>query len=273
MTPVDLYLDLLKRTLTRIVVEDGYLAYTPPPGTDVAILWERLFRESRTYDLALVRRAGFDLATRSEGKDWPASAETMIGLLRLDNVEQCVRTALDDGIEGDLIETGVWRGGAGILMRAVLKAYEDERRVVWLADSFQGLPKPDAATYPQDAGDVHWNYGELAISRRQVEDNFRRYGLLDDQVRFIEGWFRETLPGAPVERIAVLRVDGDMYESTIVALESLYPKVTPGGFVIIDDYGALTRCRQAVDDFRSANGISEPLHMVDWTGAFWRVPR
>lgn len=273
MTPVDLYLDLLKRTLTRIVTEDGQVAYAPGPGTKAETIFRWLVEETGLVDLGLVRKTAFDLAKRTEGLDWPASAETMIGLKRLDNLEYCVRTALEEGIPGDLVETGVWRGGAGIFMRAVLKAYNDEQRVVWLADSFAGLPKPDASAYPQDAGDAHWTYGELAVSREMVESNFRRYGLLDDQVRFIEGWFRDTLPSAPIERIAVLRLDGDMYESTIVALESLYTKVTPGGFVIVDDYGAVPGCRQAVHDFREARGISESIEPIDWAGAFWRVAR
>jgi O-methyltransferase len=271
MTPVDLYLDLLKRTLTRSITEDGYVAFMPGPGTHAEAHFHALVAAIGAHDLSLVRTRPFDLAARSEGRDWPATAETMIGLKRLDNLEYCVRTVLDEGIEGDLVETGVWRGGAAILMRAVLRAYGDTQRSVWLADSFAGLPKPDAERYPQDAGDLHWSWQELAISREAVEANFRRYGLLDDQVRFIEGWFRDTLPTAPIERIAVLRLDGDMYESTIVALESLYAMVAPGGFVIVDDYGAVPGCRQAVDDFRGARDISEAVLPIDWAGAYWRV--
>jgi hypothetical protein len=220
----------------------------------------------------LVHTRSFDPAVRATGRDWPTEAETMVGLQRLDNLQDCIVTVLRDGIPGDLVETGVWRGGCAILMRAVLKAWGDDRRQVWLADSFQGLPEPAPDQYPQDAGDVHAQFTPyLGVSLDVVKANFARYDLLDDQVRFLPGWFRDTLPTAPIDRIAVLRLDGDMYESTYQALSALYAKVPPGGFVIIDDYGALPRCRLAVEDFRAANHISETIMPIDWTGVYWRV--
>jgi hypothetical protein len=93
--------------------------------------------------------------------------------------------------------------------------------------------------------------------------------MLDRQVRFLEGWFKDTLPTAPIGQIAVLRLDGDMYESTIQALEALYERVSPGGFVIIDDY-FLGPCRQAVTDFRSRTGIIDSIIDIDGKGVFWR---
>jgi O-methyltransferase len=213
----------------------------------------------------------FDPELRRYGHDWPAEAETMTGLARLDNLEHCVRDVLERRVPGDLIETGVWRGGAAIFMRAILAAYGDRERVVWVADSFEGLPPPDAERYPADADDEHWRQTELVVSRSEVEGNFARYGLLDEQVRFLPGWFRDTLPGAPIEQLAVLRVDGDMYESTIIALESLYPKLAPGGYVIVDDYGAVPGCRQAVEDFRARERITERAEAIDWTGIFWQL--
>lgn len=210
---------------------------------------------------------------RSFGLDLPTNAETMIGLYRLDNIEHCITTALKHGVPGDVAETGVWRGGAAIFMRAVLKALGDTDRKVWLADSFQGLPKPDAASYPADRNVNMWAWPQLAVSLSTVKANFARYGLLDEQVCFIEGWFRDTLPTAPIDRLAVLRLDGDMYESTIVALRSLYHKVSPGGFVIIDDYGAVPVARQAVDEFRAAEKIVAPLCPIDWTGVYWQVTK
>jgi O-methyltransferase len=212
-----------------------------------------------------------DLQTRAAGRDWPATAETMIGLFRLQNLQECIADILQRGVPGDLIETGVWRGGACIFMRAVLKAFGDAKRTVWLADSFQGLPRPDAKTYPADAGDMLWAARELAVSIETVRANFERYGLLDDQVRFLPGWFRDSLPAAPIGQPALLRLDGDMYESTMVALRSLYPKVSPGGYVIVDDYGAIASCRQAVTDFRAEFAIRNELRSIDWTGVFWRI--
>jgi O-methyltransferase len=143
-------------------------------------------------------------------------------------------------------------------------------RTVWVADSFAGLPAPDAQRYAADAGDRHHEQSALAVSLEQVQENFRRYDLLDEQVRFLPGWFRDTLPAAPIDRLAVLRLDGDMYESTTDALTVLYPKLSDGGFCIIDDYGAIPGCRAAVEDYRAAHGLTEPITEVDWTGVYWR---
>ena len=140
---------------------------------------------------------------------------------------------------------------------------------MWAADSFEGLPKADPARYPVDTGDRHWRYRQLGVSLDEVKANFSKYGLLDDQVRFLVGWFRDTLPNAPIERLAVMRLDGDMYESTMDALTNLYPKLSVGGYVIIDDY-ALASCQSAVEDFRKKHGISEPIRPIDWIGAFWQ---
>jgi O-methyltransferase len=194
----------------------------------------------------------------------------MIGLRRLDNLEHCVRDVVQRGVAGDLIETGVWRGGASIFMRAVLKALGDTTRTVWAADSFQGLPRPNAAAYPADEGESSWRRFELAVGLDTVKANFAKYGLLDDQVRFLVGWFSDTLPAAPIERLAVLRLDGDLYESTIVALRALYPKLSPGGYVIVDDWGAVPACKEAVADFRAEAKIDDPIREIDWTGVYWQ---
>lgn len=268
-----LYLDLLKKCLTRYAFGETYRTVNWSQGG----LWHALsnpiqkvlsFLTSRR--LALAYRVPFDPVARAEGRDWPVEAETMIGLRRLDNLQYCITNILRQGVPGDLIETGVWRGGATIFMRAVLKAYGDTERLIWVADSFQGLPRPDSRRYPTDAGDRHWAFKPLAVPLEEVKANFLRYGLLDDQVRFLPGWFRDTLPNAPMERLAVLRLDGDLYESTIVALRSLYPKLSVGGYVIIDDYGAVPACKMAVHDFREEQGIKEELVSIDWTGVFWQ---
>lgn len=187
----------------------------------------------------------------------------------MSNVRQITEFVIENNISGDLIETGVWRGGACIMMRAVLKAYGIRNRSVWVADSFCGLPAPN----PQiaaDAGDQHHLYTELAISMEEVRSNFEKYGLLDDQVRFLKGWFSETLPHAPITSLAVLRLDGDMYESTMDALTHLYDKVSPGGFIIVDDFGAVAGCKTAILEFRARRNITEPLYDIDGLGAFWR---
>jgi O-methyltransferase len=209
--------------------------------------------------------------SRELGLDWPAEAETMIGMQRLTSLQHCVETALADDVPGDLVECGVWRGGACILMRAVLAAYGDETRSVWLADSFQGVPRSDPENYQADKGiRAEFAAGILGVSEAEVRANFERYGLLDDQVRFLPGWFKDTLHDAPIERIAVLRLDGDLYESTIQALDALYPRLSPGGFCVIDDYLSVPACRQAVTDYRTKHGISADIVDIDGSGVLWR---
>ncbi len=211
-----------------------------------------------------------EAGVRAEGRDWPATAETMIGRRRLDNLVDSLTTVLDDGVPGDLMETGVWRGGATVLMRGALAAWGDEDRSVWVADSFRGLPPPDAETWPADEGVDLSGVETLAVSRPEVEASFDRYGLLDDQVRFLEGWFADTLPSAPIEQLALLRLDGDLYQSTWEALENLYPKLSVGGILIVDDYGAFEPCRRAVEDYRSRHDITDEVVPIDWTGVWWR---
>jgi len=111
---------------------------------------------------------------------------------------------------------------------------------VWVADSFRGLPQAES-NRADDVEDALWTYDFLAVPIERVKANFARYGLLDEQVRFLPGWFEDTLPTAPISQIAVLRLDGDMYDSTMVALRSLYPKLSVGGYVIVDDYHAVPR--------------------------------
>ena len=214
-----------------------------------------------------------DAAVRAEGRDWPASAETMIGRRRLDNLVDCLTMVLDNDVPGDLMETGVWRGGATVLMRGALAAWGDDDRSVWVADSFRGLPPPDAEAWPADKGVDLSGVETLAVSRDEVEASFARYGLLDSQVRFLEGWFADTLPTAPIGRLALLRLDGDLYQSTWEALENLYPKLSVGGILIVDDYGAFEPCRRAVEDYRIKYEISDEVIPVDWTGIWWQRTR
>jgi O-methyltransferase len=263
----DDYLELLKRCLTRYdLCGSEYQPFEPSRGVSGVALLRAILQR---WGLDLVRRQTFDPAARAVGVDHPAFAETMIGLRRLENINHCVTDVVRRGVPGDVIEAGVWRGGAVIFMRAVLKALGVSNRTVWVADSFAGLPPP-TGEYPADIGDEHYKNRFLAVSLEDVRRNFARYGLLDDQVRFLVGWFSDTLPEAPIEQLAVLRVDGDMYESTMDVLRHLYPKLSPGGYVIVDDYGALEQCRLAVEDYRSENGVTDPITEIDWTGVFWQ---
>jgi hypothetical protein len=267
-----LYLELLKDTLSY--------ALWPEPSFPIMNGNERrpvLKRALVSTASRLLDRSGFEVGrrrnisedARREGRYWPLYADTMIGRLRLDNLQECVESVIREGVEGDLIETGVWRGGACIFMRGILATYGVKDRRVFVADSFEGLPKPDASKYPSDRGSTLHEHSILAVSLEQVQQNFRRYGLLDDQVVFLKGWFKDTLPKAPIEKLAVLRLDGDLYESTYDALTNLYPKLSVGGYCIIDDYSIPT-CKKAVEDYRKQHGIESDLRQIDRSSRYWR---
>jgi O-methyltransferase len=210
------------------------------------------------------------LRRRARGLDWPVNGLTMVGVRRLNNVQECIERALADGVPGDLVETGVWRGGTAMFMRAVLKAHDVTDRVVYAADSFEGLPRADDERFPADAARHFEKFDFLSVSLETVQANFREYGLFDDQVRFVKGWFRDTMPTLAGHTWSLIRMDGDMYESTIVVLEHLYPGLSPGGFLIVDDYNGIEACRKAVDDYRRDHGIREEIQRIDWTGVYWR---
>ena len=203
----------------------------------------------------------------TEGLYWPDKAHTMIGEKRLTNIEECFTKVIENGIEGDLIETGVWRGGATIFMAGLNKYYKQERKI-FVADSFEGLPPPDPR-YEQDSNDAHHTFKVLAVGLDEVKDNFKRYNLLDDNIIFIKGFFEHSLKNASINKLAILRLDGDMYSSTIQVLNQLYEKVSEGGYIIIDDYG-LEGCKKAIDDFRQEHNITTEMKVVDWTGRYWK---
>ncbi|MFF8847832.1 TylF/MycF/NovP-related O-methyltransferase [Streptomyces sp. NPDC015127] len=245
MTEADstLYLELLKKVLTNRIQMDNRTEWLAEPDSGSA---------------------------EPEAQPNMFSAHTMVSPEGLDTVQYCVERALADKVPGDLIETGVWRGGICVLMRAVLKAHGVTDRRVWVADSFQGVPTAGEDSHPldQEMG-LHNLNTVLSVSADAVRAVFASYDLLDDQVEFLEGWFNETLPGAPLTSLAVLRLDGDLYESTMDSLTELYPKLSPGGFVIVDDYN-LTPCRTAIHEYRDAHGIKEEIKPADSVGVYWR---
>jgi O-methyltransferase len=209
---------------------------------------------------------GYRQDYREQGWDWPSKAPSMIGARRMDNVRSECERVLQQAIPGDFMETGVWRGGACIMMRAVLRAYGVVDRRVLAADSFAGFPVPSAAA---DAGFEFHGHQDFAVPLADVKAAFARYGLLDAQVVFLEGLFKDTLPAAPVETLALLRLDGDMYESTKDGLVNLYHKLSPGGTLIADDYYLFESQRRAVDEFRAAHGIADPIVQIDHFGGYW----
>jgi O-methyltransferase len=271
----DLYLNLLKSCLRDELHERKCRWPLPKP---------RNLLKRFVFDLLLARGIEpvrvLDASIREEGAERPVrnpawlevtSAHTLLGHRRLDNLQWCVEDVLDRGVPGDFIETGVWRGGACILMRAILKVEGVRDRKVWAADSFEGLPPGDASRYPIDRNSPFHEEPGFAVSLEEVRRNFEKYGLLDDQVEFVEGWFCDTLPKLLDKRWAVIRLDGDMYQSTFEALVNLYPSISPGGYVIVDDFDAVPACRQAVLDFREKNGIKEEMRQIDWSAVYWQA--
>jgi O-methyltransferase len=261
-----LYLDLMKRTLTYLVYGQEQFAPIKRPEN---FLKAKVHDALRHRDIVPMRALAINREARINGRDCPPIAYTMIGIKRLENLQQCATDIIRDNIPGDFIEAGTWRGGAAIFLRAILKIYGIENRSVYVADSFEGLPPANPGRYPAD---VHLDFSglNLAVSLDQVKLNFSRFDLLDDQVQFVKGWFKDTLPGLKDRTWSLIRLDGDLYESTIDSLRHLYPNLSPGGYIVIDDYGGISSCREAVHDFRDMNQIKEQIHEVDWTGAYWQ---
>lgn len=266
------YIELLKKTL---IAHSNIGSYEYHPLPIVNASWKTAFlfpidRLLRTRNFAISKLKYVFEEKRMNGEDWPASALTMIGMKRLNNIESCVHSVVNDNIEGDLIETGVWRGGATILMRALLKELEITDRKVWVADSFKGLPAPDPEKYKADKGTKFHKIKMLKASLEEVKSNFAKYDLLDEQVVFLEGWFKDTLTSAPIDKLALIRLDGDMYGSTMEAIANLYPKLSIGGYLIVDDYNAFPYCKQAIEDYRKKHGISNAVIEIDKEAVYWR---
>jgi hypothetical protein len=232
------YLDLMRDSLTGRLNEDP-----PLPASKVE---------------------GYKPDYREQGWDWPSKAPSMIGTLRMQNVRNECERVIAENVPGDFVETGVWRGGACIMMRAVLAAYGNNERRVFAADTFEGFPAQTEA----DANFTVGGISDFAVSLDEVKANFARYGLLDDQVIFLKGLFKDTLPAAPIRAIAVLRLDGDLYDSTRDGLV-LYEKLSRGGALIADDYFLFEGQRKAIDEFRDAHDIADPIIRIDHFGGYW----
>lgn len=260
-----LYLDLLAKTLTGMIYED------PPIDPWHGILRDasgaQIRPENAVPGTYTVHPGAYDPAVRALGQDWPLTALTMIGLERLRNLQTLITRVIADGISGDFLEAGIWRGGACIFMRGVLAAHGCTSRKVIGVDSFAGLPRP---AVPQDAGDNHHVFPTLAVSRAEVERNFDRYGFLDSQTVLLEGLFGDVLPKSNLGPIALLRLDGDMYASTMDVLTACYPLVPRGGYVVIDDYN-LPAVRAAISDFLGSRGLTGGVPVrIDRSGIYFK---
>jgi hypothetical protein len=202
---------------------------------------------------------------------------TMVGFERLMNAYDLARRAEEKRLPGAIVECGVFKGGSA----AVMTMAASPERKIWLFDSFEGLPEPtaeDGEKAVEYSG--HRTSGALEPIGQCVgpldvvkELFFDKMHVDPARVEIRKGWFQETLPTARHELgpIAVLRLDGDWYDSTKVCLENLYGLVVSGGFVIIDDYGYWEGCRRAVDEFLAARQLSVTLNVVDDSGVWWEV--
>jgi O-methyltransferase len=269
VTIEDRYLDLIKRSVSRLLFAKRTERQTIIPGRRwLAVLARIVQKLLAPMRLELVRKIQTDasdyLESGTAARNRVEDAETMLGTRQLDQMQRCVDDVLKRGVQGDLLEAGVWRGGMTILMKAVLQARGDASRRVWVVDSFCGLPTPD-----DEIDSWWWKTGDMAASLDEVKENFARYGLLDDQVMFVEGFFEDSLPNTPISQLAVLRLDADLYRSTLDVLENLYPKLSAGGYAIFDDYQNLPECRRAIDEYRAANGIDEPIIEIDTRSVYW----
>jgi len=266
----DIYLETVKKAVLHSLYEENFTIIRKPDNFDKSlkhVLKNLIISFLNKNKLGLIKYKNRDEEEILDGKGWPTFALSMIGQKRLDNIQFCAENIIKNNIEGDFIEAGVWRGGAAIFMKAILKTYGVEKKV-FVADSFDGLPKPDTDNYPADKGDEEYKWDYLRISLEQVIESFKRFNLFDDKVIFLKGWFRDTLKTEKINKLALVRLDGDMYESTWDGLISLYPKLENGGFLIIDDYWNNESCRKAVNDYFLDNNITKQIVKIDWTGAY-----
>ena len=257
------YLSLLKKALAASLYEESAWALI----SSRSLLKNAVRRLLARFSLRLLLYRPYDASARENGADWPMFGFTMVGTKRLDNIQECIEDVVGKGVEGDFVECGVWRGGASILARAALDACGGADRIVWLADSFEGMPKRQSADLTDLALD---GIDYLAVSLEDVKRNFSKFDLLDDRVRFVKGWFAESLPKASIGKISVLRLDADYYSSTMDALSSLFDKVSPNGYIIVDDYHVFNSCKSAITDFLAARTISPQLVEIDGSAVYWQ---
>jgi hypothetical protein len=265
------YLSLLKRAL-------GNLIY-PELELQLELLERRADglsgHERQRYQRDIAERESESfvklMGAKLEGTGPLRFAHTMIGLFRLSNIERCAEQVIAERVPGDFLEAGVCKGGAAIFMRGLQIAHGAGDRKTFVVDSFEGLPPSD---FHRDAEyGLHLEEARhpwLACGEQLVRDHFSRYDLLDSNVEFVKGWLAQSLPCAAIGQLALLRIDVDLYSSTLDCLDLLYDKVAVGGFVIVDDYGFLQCCRDAVDEFRARRGVNEPIRWIDYSGIYWR---
>jgi O-methyltransferase len=202
---------------------------------------------------------------------------------RLYSVFQATRYVVEAGVPGDIVECGVWRGGSSMMAALTLLGLGDTDRRFWLYDTFEGMPAPGAEDVDlqgenayrewnrNQCGDINeWCYAPLD----EVRSNLLGTGLGEQRFELVEGTVEETIPARAPEKIALLRLDTDWYESTYHELVHLCPRLSPGGVLILDDYGYWGGARKAVDRYMHEQGTTLLLNRIDSTGrlAIWGCP-
>jgi O-methyltransferase len=187
---------------------------------------------------------------------------TMLSSRRARTLQRLARTSSKERVVGDLVDCGTFNGGSTVMLSTGAPDRE-----VWAFDSFEGLPEAG----PRDPARAQEWTGALGASDAKVHEAFKQFAS-PARLHIVKGWFHETFPQAApeIERVAVLHADGDWYESVRLTLETFEPKVSVGGFVVIDDYGAWEGAKEATDEYRAARNISAPLMGIDATGVYWR---
>ena len=191
---------------------------------------------------------------------------SLVGSSGLEATYDAATSVIARAIPGDFVECGVAQGGCSALMAMVAKT-DPSRRRMWLFDSFQGIPDPTAEDFDEEKAVTGEHIrplvrGSCLGTKSKVESVlFSKFGLSRDSVCLVEGWFQDTLPvyRDRIGPIAVLRLDGDWYESTLCCLHNLYDHVSPGGYIIVDDYGSCFGCKKAVHEFLDSQGIKVRL--------------
>lgn len=195
----------------------------------------------------------------------PNSLVTLLNLMFLDNLVSRVDRA---GVPGDLVECGVYRGGSAAALGATMMQQPESGRTLWLFDAFQGMPKAG----PRDDALSHEIAGQYVGSEWMTRRVLARVGVPESRYKLVTGWFEETLPGPGPDSVALLHVDCDFYDPVRLVLETYYPRISPGGFVVLNDYGAFEGCRAATDEYLERIGASEKPTMIDLAAAFLQKP-
>jgi O-methyltransferase len=215
------------------------------------------------------------MLSESEVEEIVQQAEpmTMTGRERIEALVRAVEYIVENRIAGDFVECGVWKGGSLYAMMLTLQRLGDNGRHLWGYDTFTGMTAPaelDVSIHGENAQQIysdHAKRGEqwLAIPRTTVAKNLYRSGYAMEKVRLVEGDVQLSLRHDLPSSIAILRLDTDWYESTLLELQTLYPKLVPRGIMIVDDYGHWGGAKKAVDEYFSKSNFRPLLQRVDYT--------